>query len=293
MKSGAEDFLTKPVDTDVLLEAVERAIARDREDRDRREQLDALRSRVDSLTPTERKVFAMVVRGKLNKQIAAELGTAERTVKWHRQHIMQKLQVGSLAELVSLAEKLNWSPIKLRRPVPIRRSELPFQLLSFGAPRTKGQLPLARVRRSVASRYLPRHPMQMPDDENSCLQPWVWLPSSRTMRPCAGPSSGSCARVATRRWPLRQRKISSRVPRSRARWQSSSTFTWEAYRESSFRRHLSAAGSTIPVVFITAFDDDATRAEANAAGCVDYLQKPFDANRLTQALEGAKKQQRG
>lgn len=59
------------------------------------------------------------------------------------------------------------------------------------------------------------------------------------------------------------------------------------------RRHLSAAGSTIPVVFITAFDDDATRAEANAAGCVDYLQKPFDANQLTQALERGKKQQGG
>lgn len=58
------------------------------------------------------------------------------------------------------------------------------------------------------------------------------------------------------------------------------------------RRHLSATGSTVPVVFITAFDDDATRAEAIATGCIDYLQKPFDANRLTQALERGKKQRR-
>jgi len=107
MKSGAETFLTKPVDTEVLLAAIEQAMLHSREFRDRRGQLDALQTRVDTLTPTERKVFAMVVRGTLNKRIAVELGTAERTVKWHRQHIMQKLQAGSLAELVSLAERLD------------------------------------------------------------------------------------------------------------------------------------------------------------------------------------------
>jgi len=106
MRGGAEDFLTKPVDTDVLLNSIERAIERGRESNDRRQQIEAMRSRVDALTPTERKVFAMVVRGMLNKSIAAELGTAERTIKWHRQHIMQKLQLHSLAEMVSLAERL-------------------------------------------------------------------------------------------------------------------------------------------------------------------------------------------
>jgi FixJ family two-component response regulator len=106
MKSGAEDFLTKPVDSDELLRAVARAMARDCEDRDRRDQLAAMRARVEALTPTERKVFDRVVRGKLNKHIAAEFGSAERTIKWHRQHIMQKLQVESLAELVSIAERL-------------------------------------------------------------------------------------------------------------------------------------------------------------------------------------------
>jgi FixJ family two-component response regulator len=106
MKSGAEDFLSKPVDTDVLLCAVEQALARNLEDRGKREQLDVLRSRVDTLTPAERKVFDLVVRGKLNKQIAGELGTAERTVKWHRHNLMQRLQIQSLAELVSIAERL-------------------------------------------------------------------------------------------------------------------------------------------------------------------------------------------
>ena len=106
MKAGAQDFLTKPVATEVLLKAVEQAIARGRESCARQAQLDVQRSLVDSLTPTERKVFDQVVRGKLNKQIALDLGTAERTIKWHRHNLMLKLQVESLAELVSLAERL-------------------------------------------------------------------------------------------------------------------------------------------------------------------------------------------
>ena len=106
MRAGAQDFLTKPVATEVLLGAVEQAIARDTASRSAQVRLDGMRSLVDSLTPTERKVFDQVVRGKLNKQIATDLGTAERTIKWHRHNLMQKLQVQSLAELVSLAERL-------------------------------------------------------------------------------------------------------------------------------------------------------------------------------------------
>ena len=120
MQSGAEDFLTKPVDTDVLLHAVERAIARDRADRGKREQLDVQRSRVDALTPAERKVFDLVVRGKLNKQIAGELGITERTVKWHRHNLMQRLQIQSLAELVSIAERLGLVGTDDRPPGALR-----------------------------------------------------------------------------------------------------------------------------------------------------------------------------
>ena len=113
MKSGAEDFLTKPVPTEALVAAVAQAIARDGKDRVIREQLDVMHSRVDTLTPTERKVLALVVRGMLNKNIAGELGTAERTVKWHRHNIMEKLQVQSLAELVSMVERLGAVGVKV------------------------------------------------------------------------------------------------------------------------------------------------------------------------------------
>jgi FixJ family two-component response regulator len=116
MQSGAENFLTKPVDTDVLLGAVERAIAHDRADRGKHDQLELLRSRVDSLTAAEHKVFDLVVRGRLNKQIAGELGVAERTVKWHRHNLMQRLQIQSVAELVSMAERLGLVGMDNRPP---------------------------------------------------------------------------------------------------------------------------------------------------------------------------------
>jgi FixJ family two-component response regulator len=106
VKAGAQDLLTKPVASEVLLNAVAQAIARDLENRAGRATLDDQRARVRSLTPTERKVFDLVVRGRLNKQIGAELGITERTVKWHRHNFMPKLNVSTLAGLVSLAEQL-------------------------------------------------------------------------------------------------------------------------------------------------------------------------------------------
>jgi RNA polymerase sigma factor (sigma-70 family) len=106
IKAGAEDFLSKPVSKKTLLEAVERALGRYRERREQRDKLDDLRALVATLTPREREVFALVVRGKLNKQIAYELGTSERTIKAHRHAAMEKLKVRSLAEAVALADRL-------------------------------------------------------------------------------------------------------------------------------------------------------------------------------------------
>jgi RNA polymerase sigma factor (sigma-70 family) len=113
IKAGADDFLTKPVSSDQLLGAIQRAIAHHQAARTAHEaareakgRLDTVRARLALLTPREREVFELVVRGKTNKHVALELGTTERTIKAHRHRVMEKMQVQSLAELVSLAERL-------------------------------------------------------------------------------------------------------------------------------------------------------------------------------------------
>lgn len=120
MKGGAVDFLTKPVNDTELLTAVHRAIEVDRLARAARIELDALKQRLASLTPREREVLAQVVAGRLNKQIAADLGTVEKTIKVHRARIMEKMAVRSLAALVRTAERLGISPAGA--PVPQRSS---------------------------------------------------------------------------------------------------------------------------------------------------------------------------
>lgn len=106
IKSGAEDFLTKPVSSEQLIDAIERAMARYEAARIQRSKLDSLRALVTTLTPRELQVFELIVRGKINKQIAYQLGTTERTVKAHRHQVMEKMHVHSLAEVVSIAERL-------------------------------------------------------------------------------------------------------------------------------------------------------------------------------------------
>jgi len=106
IKAGAEDFLTKPVSSEHLLNAVERALAHHEVLLGQRHRMDSVRSQIAKLTPRERQVFDLIVRGKINKQIAHELGTTERTIKAHRQQVMEKAKVQSLAELVSIAERL-------------------------------------------------------------------------------------------------------------------------------------------------------------------------------------------
>jgi FixJ family two-component response regulator len=110
MKAGAVEFLTKPFRDRDLLDAIEQAIERDRASRQQQVEMAELRGRYESLTPREREVIGLVVSGLLNKQIAAELGISEATVKIHRGQVMEKMQAQSLADLVRMSEKLGVSP---------------------------------------------------------------------------------------------------------------------------------------------------------------------------------------
>ncbi|MFO0826691.1 MAG: response regulator transcription factor [Phycisphaerales bacterium] len=104
MKRGAIDFLTKPVDDQALIEAVQRGLEKDRATRETNGKVRDVRSRMATLTPREREVLARVVAGKLNREIAVELGIAEKTIKVHRGRVMEKMHAASLADLVRQAE---------------------------------------------------------------------------------------------------------------------------------------------------------------------------------------------
>lgn len=109
MKAGAVEFLTKPFRDQDLLDAIQVALQRDRARRQRQAEIAFLRERLESLTPREREVLPLVVSGLLNKQIAAEIGTTEATIKVHRSQLMRKMGADSLPELVRMAEKLGIS----------------------------------------------------------------------------------------------------------------------------------------------------------------------------------------
>lgn len=125
MKIGAVDFLTKPIDEGELLSAVDRGLALDVEFRKADAVMASLRTRLGRLTPRERQVFALVVTGLLNKQIAGRLGTCERTIKVHRARIMKKMEAGSVAELVRMAVRLGPA---------VEGSDAPAEEVGAGAP---------------------------------------------------------------------------------------------------------------------------------------------------------------
>jgi FixJ family two-component response regulator len=119
MRSGAMEFLTKPFRDQDLLDAIHQALERDRAARKHSRDIDDLQRRYGTLTAREREVMSLVVSGVLNKQIASELGASETTVKIHRGHVMQKMQAGSLAELVRMADKMKITPNKESQPQPL------------------------------------------------------------------------------------------------------------------------------------------------------------------------------
>jgi len=120
MKQGAVDFLTKPVNDTDLLKAIQEASRRERQTRKARAELRAIQSRVATLTPREREVLEHVITGQLNKQIAGDLGTVEKTIKVHRARVMTKMGAHSIAELVRLAERAGIGRVPYSKPAQFR-----------------------------------------------------------------------------------------------------------------------------------------------------------------------------
>ena len=112
MKAGAMEFMTKPFRHQDFIDAIQLALDRDRARREQEKTLDTLRARFDSLRPREREVMIGAVKGRLNKQIAGDLGIAEPTVKVHRSNLMRKMNVRSVADLTRIADKLKLLPDK-------------------------------------------------------------------------------------------------------------------------------------------------------------------------------------
>ena len=128
IKAGADDFLTKPVTSGDLLRAIERAFAHHEAARGHRSKLDLVRGHIAALTPRERQVFELIIRGDTNKQIARALGCTERTIKAHRHRVMEKMQVRTLAELVSLANELGSWTERQTADSPPRQFSTVFEL---------------------------------------------------------------------------------------------------------------------------------------------------------------------
>jgi RNA polymerase sigma factor (sigma-70 family) len=254
MKAGAVDFLTKPVRREALLNAVQTALGRDGESRKAREQEGALRARLETLTTRERAVFALVAAGKGNKEIAAELGISERTVKAHRAQVMEKMQVASLAELDNSGVP---HPARMLSPVLLSRERVerltPPRVGQVAMP---GELPRIVVVEDDAS---------MSQAMERVLRAGGFAPalfvSAEAALEAGAPEAADCL------------VLDIHLPGMSG---------LELYQR------LAVAGNARPVIFITARDGSAVRLEAERlGGAGSYLPKPFSGRALLDAITQA------
>lgn len=287
MKIGADDFLTKPVSSEDLLHAIEKALAHHEVLLGQREKLRAMRCRIASLTPREKEVFDLLVQGNINKQIAFELGTTERTIKAHRQSVMEKMQVQSLAELVSIAERV---PIlgMLARPgtrVGIESSIVPMDnsRITRG-----GRIDHAALLAEPIS--LIRHPDAISIRRGQAERGSSVLPKGKVV--FVVDDDPSTLKGVKRL--LREHGFDCILFESAAALQNNNDFDLAFcivldinLNDGSgieVRHRLTAAGISLPVIYITANDNPATQMAAIESGCIAYLTKPFSAKSLIEPI---------
>ena len=282
IKAGAEDLLTKPVAKDKLVQAIERALARGRRMREKHEQLDVLRTLVSHLTPRERQVFERVVRGKMNKEIARELGATERTIKAHRHRVMEKVEASVIGRACD-DRRAPWRAglggrADNRKSQPAGRFGSRAQR-SIAGPHPRVGLRDNRVRAPVRA----ASPARLRDEPLWPVANWIIVLDDDAS------VLGAVERV------LKAHGFDAEVFDTvegflgGARLGDASCLVLDINLNGTsgieLKRQLTRAGVSLPVIFITGADNEATRKAALEAGCVAYLVKPFPSSALIEAID--------
>ena len=271
IKAGADDFLTKPVTSDDLFRAIEKAFAHHQTLRDLKDKLDSVRARLGRLTPREREVFELVIRGDPNKQIARAMGCTTRTVKAHRHNVMEKMQVKSLAELVSLAERIGIASVPDRRSRPFTTALVRWDTRNLRAS-------LIRIRRfraqSVGGQVMmskDRNLVLVVDDDPGMLRAVKRLLRQHAYEPILFSSAQAF--------------------KSHTDFENAACVILDINLKDGsgieLRHGLNDAGISVPVIYMTGNDDPAVRKAAVASGCIAFLTKPFSTQSLIEPLKKA------
>ena len=277
IKAGAEDFLTKPVKKEKLLAALERALARHKVQREQDNQTSLLRSLFGQLTRREQEVFRLLVQGKPHKQIAHELGISDRTVKLHRHQIVQKLEVRSLAEFAVIAEHLSlisrgngksdlendtstdWAACRPAADMADPSQMGRFHLITF----------LSRCSVTKATDMPKRHTtVAVVDDDASMLKAAAELLYA----------SGFAVSLFGSAEEFLRNDAANKVDCLLL------DIHFDGLSGIELRQRLKLSWPELPVIFMTALDDEKVRQQALQTGCIACLRKPFPARQLIDAI---------